>query len=260
VHQTPDELFPLSNRYDRTWVDANSLGENTLHFAESLVEALPLKRGMRVLDLACGHAISSIFLAREFGVTVWAVDRAVDPTENFRRVKEMDCEDKVFPLRADARSLPFPHDYFDAVVVLDAFVYFGTDERFLPIFARHVKPGGHIGIVDACFSREIETADALPEHLRDAWYQGWSCVHTAEWWRRHWEKSGMLRNVRSERLPHSDFLKSDFIRRFQDDPDEKDVIAMMQAEGGSLVGSFRMVGERTDYRVQLEDDGTAREY
>jgi cyclopropane fatty-acyl-phospholipid synthase-like methyltransferase len=93
-------LFPRATRYDLAWIEANSLGDNALYLCETLCAVLPLAPGMRVLDLACGHAISSIFLAREFGVTVWAVDRAVDPTENFGRIEEKDCADRVFPIRA----------------------------------------------------------------------------------------------------------------------------------------------------------------
>jgi cyclopropane fatty-acyl-phospholipid synthase-like methyltransferase len=123
---------------------------------------LPLEPGMRVLDLGCGHAISSIFLAREFGVTVWAVDRAIDPTANYERIAAMGCADRVFPLRVDVRALPLPHGYFDAALALDSYLYYGTDERFLPFLARHLKVGAYLGVVDACFCREIDSADQLP--------------------------------------------------------------------------------------------------
>jgi cyclopropane fatty-acyl-phospholipid synthase-like methyltransferase len=63
-------MFPRASRDDQTWAEANSLGENILQFAESLCNVLPLQPGMRVIDLGCGHAISSIFLALEFGLTV----------------------------------------------------------------------------------------------------------------------------------------------------------------------------------------------
>jgi len=255
-----DLLFPRSSRYDRAWIEANSLGENALNFAESLADVMHLSAGMRVLDLACGHAISSIFLAKEFGVTVWAVDRAIDPTANLRRIQAMNCEDRVFPLRADARSLPLPHEYFDAVVILDAFVYFGTDDRFLPGFVRHVKTGGQIGVVDACFSREIDSASDLEPQLREAWLEGWNCVHTPQWWKRHWEKTGLVRVTCCERVPHSDALRNDFVRRFAGDPEEEGVLALMTAEAGTLTGTFRLVGERTSFRVELEDDGMPGEY
>ena len=252
--------FPRASRYDLAWAEANSLGENALHFAESLGNVLPLRPGMRVLDLGCGHAISSIFLAREYGVTVWAVDRAIDPTANYGRIVAMGCEDRVFPLRADVRALPLPHGYFDAAISLDSFLYFGTDERFLPMFLRHLKPGGLLGVVDAYVSREIGDADELPPNLRQAWLTDWWGVHTITWWRHHWEKTRLLRVLCAEPLPESDLFKQAYLDQYRDDPSEADVIALFEAEDSQLFGNFRLVGQRTDQPIFLEDADTDYAY
>jgi SAM-dependent methyltransferase len=249
-----DAIFPRASRYDLAWAAAHSLGENVLYLAESLCNVLPLRPGMRVLDLGCGHAISSIFLAREFGVMVWAVDRGIEPTANFERVAAMGCADRVFPLRADARALPLPHGYFDAVIALDCYLYFGTDERFLPVLARHLKPEGYLGVVDACFSREIDSADELPPEARAGWRADWWSVHSIGWWRRLWERSGLVRVVCAELLPESALIKQEYMAAYRDDPDEADFIALMEAEDGQLVGHFRLVGQRTAQPVFLEDD------
>ncbi len=249
-----DAAFPRASRYDTAWAEAHSLGENVLHFAESLCNVLPLRPGMRVLDLGCGHAISSIFLAREFGVTVWAVDRGIDPTANFERIAAMGCADRVFPLRVDVRALPLPHRYFDAAISLDSYLYFGTDERFLPFLARHLKPGAYLGVVDACMSREIDSADELPPEARAAWQVDWWGVHTIDWWRRHLEKTGLVRVLCAELLPESELIKQRYVDRYRHDPAEASFIALMEAENGQLVGSYRLVAQRTDQPVQLEDD------
>ena len=55
------------------------MGPNVLWLTEALTQVLPLEPGMRVLDLGCGAAISSIFLARELGVQVWAADLWIEP-------------------------------------------------------------------------------------------------------------------------------------------------------------------------------------
>jgi cyclopropane fatty-acyl-phospholipid synthase-like methyltransferase len=54
---------------------------------EALTNVLPFERGTRVLDLGTGTALTSIFLAKEFEVSVVAADLWVDPTENQRRVR-----------------------------------------------------------------------------------------------------------------------------------------------------------------------------
>ena len=251
-----EAAFPRASRYDLDWARANSLGENVLYLAESLTNVLPLQPRMRVLDLGCGHAISSIFLAREFGVTVWAVDRGIDPTANYARIAAMDCADRVFPLRADVRNLPLPHGYFDAAIALDSYTYYGTDERFLPILAQYLKSGAYLGIVDACYSREIESADQLAPEYRAMWRADWWSVHTIDWWRRLWEKTGLVDVKVAELLPESELIKQDYIDGFRDDPTEADYISFMNAEDGTLNGSFRLVAQRTDIPVFLEREET----
>ena len=41
-----DSVFPRASRYDTDWAEAHSLGENVLHFAESLCNVLPLRPGI----------------------------------------------------------------------------------------------------------------------------------------------------------------------------------------------------------------------
>jgi hypothetical protein len=60
--------FPRASKYDTQWMIDNAMGPNVLWLTEWLCEAVELKPGMRVLDLGCGKAASSIFLAREFGL------------------------------------------------------------------------------------------------------------------------------------------------------------------------------------------------
>jgi cyclopropane fatty-acyl-phospholipid synthase-like methyltransferase len=131
-----DELaFPRTAKYDERWIRENALGENALCQAECLARHLPFSAGMRVLELGCGKATSSIFLAREFEVQVWATDSGTSATENFQRATALKAETRVFPLRVDSHSLPFAREFFDAVVAIDSYLYFGTDERYLPYLA-----------------------------------------------------------------------------------------------------------------------------
>ena len=158
------ERFPRSSHYHPDWVLANaSGGANSLWLTEWLTTGMDLRPGLRVLDLGCGKVSSSIFLRREFGVQVWAVDLWISASENLQRIQDAGVEDGVFPLHADARSLPFAGAFFDAVVCVDAFYYFGTDDLYLNYLAHFVKPGGPVGVAGAGLVREIE--GSLPEHL-----------------------------------------------------------------------------------------------
>lgn len=249
------QLLPRASAWDREWVEANSLGENVLHLAESLVQAMPLRSGMRVLDLGCGHAVSSIFLAREFGVQVWAVDRGVDPSSNLKRIAEHGCADSVFPVRADARSLPFPRGFFDAVVALDSYLYYGTDDRYLSLLAPFIREGGLLGIADAFVDEEIVSLDQLPSELRDTWARDdWYLVHSVPWWRWHWEKTGLVAVQCAEPVPASREIMARYIEQYRDDPAEAEFISFVESEFGRRLGTFRMVATRTDQEAHLEDE------
>lgn len=156
------ERFPRSSKYHPEWIIASaSGGANSLWLMEWLTQELELRAGMRVLDLGCGRAASSIFLHREFGVEVWATDLWFSATENLQRIRDAGASGGVFPIHADARSLPFAPDFVDAIVSIDSFVYYGTDDLYLNYLARFVKPNGVSGIAGAGLRQEIEGA-SLP--------------------------------------------------------------------------------------------------
>jgi SAM-dependent methyltransferase len=181
--------FPRAAGYDPAWVLENHMGPNVLWLAESLTQVLALEPRSRVLDLGCGRALSSIFLAREFEVQVWAVDVGIDATGNWQRVREAGEEGRVFPMQVDARRLPFPAGFFDAVVSLDAYHYFGTDDLYLDQVAHVLAPGGHLGIVVPGLVDELTR---VPEHLEPFWdWRFWS-FHSPGWWRDHWERTGLV--------------------------------------------------------------------
>src|ERR1700730_2401152 len=158
------ERFPRSSQYHPEWVVANaSGGANALWLTEWVTTALDLRPGMRVLDLGCGRASSSIVLRRECGVQDWPKLLWFSASENIQRIRDAGVEDGVFPLHADARSLPFAADFFDAIVCIDSFYYFGTDDLYLNYLAQFVKVGGQVGVAGAGLVQEIE--GPLPDHL-----------------------------------------------------------------------------------------------
>jgi SAM-dependent methyltransferase len=104
----------------------------------------------------------------------------------------------VFPLHAEAHALPFAEGYFDALVSLDSYQYFGTDDLYLDYFSRFVKEGGQIGIVVPGVRHEFEKG--VPKHLQPYWQSDFHCWHSPDWWQRHWQKSGKVE------VTHADFL------------------------------------------------------
>ena len=240
---------PRASAYHPDWVlAAVSGGANPLWLTEWLTGALDLKPGMRVLDLGCGRAMSSIFLRREFGVEVWATDLWFSASENRQRIGDAGVADGVFPVHADARALPFAEEFFDAVVSLDAIMYFGTDDLYLANLARFVKPGGVLAIALAGLTQEID--GDVPDHLQRWWEPANWSLHSAVWWRRHWERTGIVDIELADTMPDGWRVWLDWIRTVA--PENRMEIETLEADRGRHLGYVRLIARRRP-GVNLDD-------
>jgi SAM-dependent methyltransferase len=243
------EHFPRASQYHPEWVIANaSGGANSLWLTEWLTAAMDLRPGMKVLDLGCGRASSSIFLHREFNVQVWATDLWISASENIERIRDAGVEDGVFPLHADARSLPFAPDFFNAIVCIDSFPYFGTDDLYLNYLAHFVKAGGQIGVAGAGAMREVE--GSVPDHLRGWWTQDLWSFHSAAWWQRHWARTGIMDVELADTMPDGWRFWLDWLLAVA--PDNASEINAVEADAGRYLGYVRLVGRRRG-QVKLEE-------
>jgi SAM-dependent methyltransferase len=185
-----NDRFPLSNAYNPDWITESPMAAHPLWLTEWLCGMVSLEPGMRVLDLGCGKAKSSVFLAREFGVEVWAVDLWTGADENLRRIEDARVSDRVYPFHADARHLPFAEEYFDAVFCIDSFNFFGTDDLYLNYLAHFVRDGGIFAFASAGLMND--TGPKVPPHLERLWTGDYWTLHTADWWRDHVGKTGLF--------------------------------------------------------------------
>ena len=228
------------------------MGPNPLWLAEALSQVMPFQPGERVLDLGCGRALTSIFLAREFGLQVWAADLWIAPTPNLERVRAAGLEGAVFPIYAEAHALPFAEGFFDAIVSFDAYHYFGTADLYLAYCSRFLKPGGRIGIVVPGLLAELATVP--PPSLAKYWDPDFSTFHSPAWWRQHWERSQRVTVEHADSLPHGweDWLLWDRAcaqaghRAPTAELEEAGATEqeMLEADGGRLLGFTRIVARR----------------
>ncbi|MCY2967695.1 MAG: methyltransferase domain-containing protein, partial [Planctomycetota bacterium] len=242
---TPDSRlisprFPRSGKYNPDWVIANSFGGPVLWLTEWLTDSLDLRPGMRVLDLGCGRCVSSVYLAREFGVQVWGADLWVSANENLHRVREAGLGDQIFPLHCDARSLPFGGGFFDAIICVDAFSYFGTDSLYLNYLAHFVREGGQIAIAGAGLMKEFE--QKVPEHLRQIWTQDFWCIRSADWWRRLWEPTGIVAIEVSDAMVDGGQVWVDWQSAAH--PSNREELEAIRADAGRNLGYVRQIGRR----------------
>jgi SAM-dependent methyltransferase len=235
------ERFRRSNKYNPDWLLAGcSGGANPLWLTEWLTSALDLRSGMRVLDLGCGRALSSIFLHREFEVEVWAVDLWFSTFENLQRIRDAGAERGVHPIHADARSLPFANDFFDVIISIDSFPYYGTDDLYLGYVSRFVKPGGQLAIAGAGLMREIE--GGIPERLASWWEPIMYCLHSASWWRSHWGKMGILNVELADSMPDGWRFWVEWQKIVA--PENLTEIHAIEEDAGDLMGYIRAIARR----------------
>lgn len=215
---------------DMDFLRENMMGPNSMRIIEELSESLELKKGMRVLDLGCGKGLTSIFLAKEFEVTVFAVDLWISATENYRRFKALGLQDQIIPIHAEAHDLPFAEDFFDAVVCVDAYHYFGAEKDYLTKhLAPLVKRGGEIAVAVPGLKREFADG-AVPAELLPYWVENMN-FYTCDWWHNLWMRSDMVeikecREMRCHDQAWKDWLTCDNEYARRD-------IKMMEDEGGN---------------------------
>lgn len=236
--------YPRSSDYDPEWVLQNHMGPNVLWLAESLCQVLKLRPNSRVLDMGCGKALSSIFLAREFGAQVWATDLWISASENWARICEAGVQDRVFPIHAEAHALPFAEGFFDALVSFDAYHYFGTDDLYLGYYSRFVSPGGQIGIVVPGLVQEFESG--LPEHLAPYWDWEFWTFHSPDWWKRHWQQTGKVQVTHADNIPDGWQQWRLWLEVCRDAgyPADAKELEMVKTDGGRNLGLARLVARR----------------
>ncbi|GAA1530685.1 SAM-dependent methyltransferase [Kribbella lupini] len=233
--------YPLSSKYDAEWVLANDMGPHPLWLLEDLAKDLELQPGMRVLDLGSGKGATSVFLAKEYGVQVWAADLWIDPTEAAANFTGLD----ITAIKAEAHALPFARGFFDAIVCIDAYEYFGTADGYLAYLTGFLKPGGQLGVATPALRREVRELGYIPEHIKKL--VGWEAIawHTADWWRFHWEITELV-EVTSARLQESgwqDWLTwAQAVSEHRGSPDP--AVAMLEQDKGEYL-TFALLTART---------------
>lgn len=170
MNSAKSQSFPKATSFDAALVRSKIMGPNPLKLCEELLCDASIPRGARVCDLGSGTGITSALLAREYGFDTYAVDLWSDPVENrtFFDSLGIPCN-TIHPVKADAsQGLPFEHDFFDAVVSVDSYNYYGRDPRYLgERLLPYVRRGGMLYLSIPGMVRDCH--DNLPACLLKSW-------------------------------------------------------------------------------------------
>ena len=173
-----------SEKYNTPELQAKMMGPNPVKLEEELLIGHRIPQGAVVCDLGSGQGLTSVFLAKEYGFTVYAADLWSDPEENRRFFDRMGLDRKqIIPVKADAEKLPFEREFFDAVVSVDSYNYFGRNERYLDdSLLPFVKQGGYIYIAIPGMKRDCH--GCLPPELLLSWTpEQLEYMHDVAYWR-----------------------------------------------------------------------------
>jgi len=104
-----------------------------------------------------------------------------------------------------------------------------------------------MAVVGAGLMREIE--GSVQDYLREWWTPDLWCLHSADWWRRHWERPGIVEVVVADSMADGWQLWRDWLNAIA--PDNTVEIKAVERDAGSYLGYIRLVGRRLA-RTQLE--------
>ena len=115
-------------------------------FAESLLQHLDLRSGLRILDVASGHGIPAFYLAEQVSSTgeVLAIDLSAGQVARARAIQGSELPGLRFECM-DMRSLPPDLPIFDRITGNLSVMFFRPD-RFQAVqgLVKHLAPGGQI--------------------------------------------------------------------------------------------------------------------
>jgi ubiquinone/menaquinone biosynthesis C-methylase UbiE len=144
---TPD-LAAIKTRQQAAWSsgDYAVVGTTLQIVGEQLCEALDLRAGRKVLDVAAGNGMVSLAAARRW-CDVVSTDYVPSLLERGRARASAEGLSIEFK-EADAEALPFADGTFDTVVSTFGVMFTPNQDRAAAELLRVCKPGGRIGLAN----------------------------------------------------------------------------------------------------------------
>jgi ubiquinone/menaquinone biosynthesis C-methylase UbiE len=139
-------LSAVKTRQQATWAsgDFAVIGTTLQIVGELVCEAVDLRAGERVLDVAAGNGNATLAAARRFA-SVTSTDYVPALLARGQRRAEAEGLDVTFAV-ADAEALPYPDASFDAVLSTFGVMFAPDHEQSARELVRVCRPGGRIGL------------------------------------------------------------------------------------------------------------------
>ncbi|MGI8538394.1 MAG: class I SAM-dependent methyltransferase [Rubrobacteraceae bacterium] len=146
-NQAPD-MGAVKERQQKTWTSGNyaMVGNLLVIMGERLCEAVDLRAGDKVLDVATGSGNTAISAARRF-CDVTGVDYVPELIEQATARAEAERLEVGFEV-GDAEDLPYPDASFDVVLSTLGVMFTPDQEKAAGELLRVCRPGGKIGLAN----------------------------------------------------------------------------------------------------------------
>lgn len=229
-----------SKKYNTPNLQKRIMGPNPVKLEEELLINHKIPNGATVCDLGSGQGLTSVFLAKEYGFTVYAADLWSDPRENRKFFDEMGLSiEQIIPVKADACDLPFEKEFFDAVVSTDSYNYFGRDEHYLDDkLLPFVKKGGYIYIAVPGMKKDCH--DNLPKELLLSWTpEQLDYMHDTDYWTKIVSKSENSEIVSVKEMESNEEVWADWLS--QDNEYAVGDRKSMEAGGGKYLNFISII-------------------
>jgi ubiquinone/menaquinone biosynthesis C-methylase UbiE len=142
------ELNAIKEKQQKTWASGNyaMIGNPLVIMGERLCEAVDVRSGQKVLDVATGSGNTAISAARRY-CDVTAIDYVPSLIEQAKERAGAERMGITFEV-GDAEDLPYPDASFDAVLSTVGVMFAPDQEKTAGELVRVCKPGGKIGLAN----------------------------------------------------------------------------------------------------------------
>ena len=156
--------YILSEKYNTKELQSKIMGPNPIKLAEEL--------------------LSDCKINKEYGFKVYAADLWSEPEENRKFFEKMGLsEENIVSVKADALNMPFEKEFFDGIISVDSYNYFGRDKKFLDEkLLPYIKKGGYLYIAIPGMKKDLHKN--LPKELLLSWTpEQMEYMHDCDYWR-----------------------------------------------------------------------------
>lgn len=215
------------------------MGPDCTLIIDELLKGYENENCIKILDLGCGKGLTSIYMAEKYkNAYIFAVDLWVEAKDNYIFFKENNIDDRIIPLNCDAEKLPFADNYFDIVVSVDSYHYFGLEKDF---FKYNIKPllkeNGEIYIAVPGFKNDYEKVpQELKYHISEEYFKFFKSIN---YWENLLKKD--IKEIKVQEMKCFDEAWQSWLSC--DNPYTVEYIELLKADNGKYLNLISIKGK-----------------